>query len=188
MTCKRALIVPGTVAEPSALSVGAVAASGKVKATPGVYDPDGTGIVVAAWVSGAGEADGQNGNQGLVLQKNGPTTTNAAAGAVIDGVAGAGGDIELGFDVSGYCTAGSPRFDVTTTDGTTHFLGCSYGTHTELDGGWTRVRLSGADAFPALTAGETVQSIEIVADEQGRSVVDDIDVAGTLIGKPGSAG
>lgn len=62
-----------------AVSATALVASGKLKATPVAFDPDGSGIVVAEWRSGVGEPDAGASNHGLVLEKNGPTSTNAAA-------------------------------------------------------------------------------------------------------------
>jgi hypothetical protein len=54
------------------------AMAGKVgQAKPWVYDPDNTHSVVAAWTK-----------DGLSLQKNAVTTTNASAGAEFKGVAG----------------------------------------------------------------------------------------------------
>ncbi|HZQ35164.1 MAG TPA: hypothetical protein VFD32_04470, partial [Dehalococcoidia bacterium] len=117
----------------------------------------------------------------------------SAAGATISGVAGITLS-ELGFDVrnDGHCGAGAPRFDVFTTDGVDHFFGCIYGTHTPVAPGWTRVRFTPADGIPAVAPTETVQSIEIVFDEgtdqgQGFVYLDNVDVNGTLAGKPGLA-
>ena len=121
--------------------------------------------------------------------------------SMIYGVAGT--LTELGFDYrnDGHCGAGAPRFNVYTTAGTYFFFGCAYGVHTPVPGttDWTRVRFLDADAFPA--DGVTpfpgfgtavVIGIDIVFDEgtdvgPGFAMLDNIDVNGMLIGKPGNA-
>lgn len=173
----------------------APAIDGKLKAKPFVYDPDRTGIIVSAWVPHTGLADAGGSDHGLVLQKNGPTATNAAAGAVITGATGAQ-LTELGFDYNGtgHNGAGSPRVNVT-VGGTLYFFGSIYGTHTDLGNGWVRVRFNGTEPG-AGGFGGIIDSIAIVADEgtdivgqgiPGQSVLDNIDVNGVLIGKPGNA-
>src|SRR2546425_10278300 len=63
------------------------AAGNEFRAKPGVFDPDQTGIVTAKWIKNLGlpNLDGSE-RFGLLLSKNGATTTNAAAGATIAGV------------------------------------------------------------------------------------------------------
>jgi len=159
-----------------------MAANSKVKAQPGVYDPDATGIVVADWEGGLGLPElGSSGNQALVLQKNGPTETNAAAGAEIFGFAGQTVS-ELGFDYKsdGHCSGGSPRFNVQTTDGFYFVGGCGNATPTDIGNGWSEVR------FDTSQITGTIQYVEVIADEQGQSVLDNIDVNGTLIGRAGN--
>ncbi len=187
----RSLQQPGLGANVSEQSVH----GDKLRADPFVYDPDRTGIIVSAWEPHTGLADAGGSDHGLVLQKNGPTSTNAAAGAVITGATGATLS-ELGFDyeATGHCGAGSPRFNVV-VGGTRYFFGCIYGTHTDLGNGWTRVRFNGTEPG-AGGFGGVIESIAIVADEgtditgqgtPGQSVIDNIDVNGTLIGKPGNS-
>lgn len=178
------------------VAVGATAAPSGFKARPWTYDPDGTGIVTSAWVANGGVE-----GHGLHLTKSGSTPTNASSGATIDGVSGIT-LTELGFDYrnDGHCGAGAPRFNVYTTGGTYFFFGCAYGVHTPVPGttNWTRVRFGAADAFPAdgvstFTFGTTVVTgIDVVFDEgtdvgPGFVRLDNIDVNGTLIGKPGNA-
>ena len=164
-------------------------AANTFKALPGVYDPDHTGIIASAWVAGIGLPDAGNSNHGLYLAKDGPTPTNAAAVVVIDGVQGIK-LTELGYDVKdgGHCSGGAPRFNVSASDGF-HFVGaCTNGT---LSGspapGWTTFRFSDAQAFPPIDPNATINSIAIVFDEEGSVVIDNIDVNGTLMGKPGNA-
>ena len=59
----------------------------------------------------------------FVLAKTGPTNNNAAAGARINGL-GTFTITELGWDVRNgtHCGAGAPRFNITTSDGTTYLF------------------------------------------------------------------
>jgi hypothetical protein len=139
-------------------------------------------------ISGANKWNEEHSTTVLSLQKNAPTATNSAAGATVLGAENTT-LTSLGFDYSGYCGAGSPRFNVYTTAGTYYFFGCSYGTHTDLGNGWTNVTFSNADAYPAdgVTAfpgfgSTTVTGIEIVQDEQGQVQLDNIMVNGTVVG------
>lgn len=169
-------------------------ADDKYKARPGIYDPDNTGSVSAQWVSDIGLADDRgNGAFALYLVKAAPTGANSASGAVIDGVVGKTVS-QLGFDVrdDSHCGAGAPRFNVFTDANAVHFFGCSYGTHTALPGGWTRVTFSPADGNPAMSPTEHVTYMEVVFDEGtdqgvGYSVLDNINVNGQYITKPGAA-
>ena len=164
-------------------------AANSFKAMPGTYDPDRTGIISSAWVAGIGLPDAGNSNHGLYMAKDGPTPTNAAAYAVIDGVEGIK-LTELGYDVKdgGHCSGGAPRFNVQASDGF-HFVGaCTNGTPTGSPApGWTRFRFSDAQAFPPISPAATISSITVLFDEEGSVVIDNIDVNGTLIGKPGNA-
>lgn len=175
---------------------------------PGVYDPGHTGIVDAAWVTKQGLPD-PNGNadHALYLQKFGLTTDNAAAGADVKGVNGivVTPGFHLGFDVrlDGHAGAGAPRFDVVATDGF-HFVGgpangTVTGTTTDSRGrAWERVRFdtqNPAQSFPVFAPGARLISVSIVFDEgtdagpdfTGYVYLDNIDINGTLIGKPGAA-
>jgi hypothetical protein len=179
------------------------AAPKKIKAKPFIFDPDDSGIVVAAWVTQLGLPDAGKSDHALYLQKDGDTSVEAAAGAIIRGVEGIT-LYELGFDVrnDGDCGAGAPRFHVITTTGDLYFFGCAGGTHTQtpIDDEWTQVRFTNADASPQLSDTPswpgfgivTVGSIMIIFDEvtdpgQGFTYLDNIDINGVLIGKPGNA-
>ena len=162
-------------------------AANSLKVKPGVYDPDNTGIVQAAWLPGVGLPDGDS-SHGLYLAKNGPTAANAAAGATVDGAAGSE-FLQAGFDYNGYCGAGAPRFNVYTEDDVLHYLGCTYGTHAPVDGNpdWTRVRFTAADALPPIAPGSTITYMEIVLDEGPAEVyLDNIYLNGITVGKPGN--
>jgi hypothetical protein len=141
--------------------------------TPWTYDPGNTGGVQSTYSNGQ-----------LYLAKNVPTATNAAAGASIDGVNGLSTTgMTLSFDYSGYCGAGSPRFNVYLSNGQTIFLGCAYG------GGPTGTNVTGTATFTAgntyggvlFPTGETVTGIDIVQDEQGQVTLSNITVNGTMV-------
>jgi hypothetical protein len=175
------------------------------RAKPFEFDPMATGIVDAAWIPHEGLPDAGNANHALFLAKDGLTATNASAGAIVQGVEGMTLN-ELGYDVrnDGHCGAGAPRFNVTMSDGV-HFIGCAAkpGSGTLMDpqgNSWTRKRWTAADlanplfTFPPIitTVSGTVVRISIVFDEgtdqgQGFTHLDNIDVNGVLIGKPGNA-
>jgi hypothetical protein len=190
---RKTVISTGAAVLALVIAGSAVAASGKLRADPFSYDPDKTGIIVSKWQPGIGLADAGNSNHGLALQKNGPTTTNAAAGAQVLGAEGSTLN-ELGFDYKNgsQCTGGSPRFNVDASDGF-HFVGgCGNGTQSPSteNPNWTRVRFdpqNPSQAFPPVSPTATINSITLIDDEQGQSVVDNIDVNGTLIDKPGNS-
>jgi hypothetical protein len=198
------------------LAVGAPAGAAKktkLKAKPWTFDPEATGIVSSKWVTHQGLGDAGKSDHALVLQKLGPTATVASAGAAISKVKNLV-LTELGFDyeVGGHCGAGAPRYNVTLTDGSVFFLGCSHGdvvgTMADSQGDvWNRVRFADADAvyaggptavWPGFGVAE-VQAISVVFDEgtdtpglpagtsAGLVRLDNLDVNGKLMGKPGSS-
>ena len=167
-----------------------------VQVLPGLFDPDGTGIVTAHWITRQGLADDVGkANHALFLQKDGPTSVNASAFAVIGGVEGLT-LTELGFDYrnDGHCGAGAPRFNVTLPDGRYFFFGCIYGApHAAPSADWTRINWNdiegtvfpaGDYAWPGFGVA-VVQSIAIVFDEgPGFALLDNININGSRIGKP----
>ena len=167
----------------------------------------GSNIVTSAWLDGMGlpddgktlNPDTRDPHQGLLLSKNGPLANCSSAGATITGMEGMP-VTELGFDyrLGGHCGAGSPRFNLTTSDNVFHFAGgCANGTRTlspQDPSEWARIRFTLATQFfPPVAAGATIKSLSILVDEGtdstsvedpfgiGLSVVDNIDVNGTLI-------
>jgi hypothetical protein len=142
---------------------------------------------------------------GLLLAKTGPTNNNASGGATLHGVYGIM-LTELGYDLrkqgsfagplGSHCGAGAPRFNVTTTDNTLHFVGCASPPplQTATGNGWIRLRWTAAQllaAFPPILPTDVVKSISIVFDEGqdtgadffGLAVLDNIDVNGVLVGR-----
>jgi hypothetical protein len=162
---------------------------------PFEFDPDNACDITAQWQDGA-----------IVLAKNCPTVTNASAG--IDIISALeGGSIseltELNFEYQngGHCGAGAPRFNVV-VDGTTYFLGCTQGTHTDLGNGWTHVEFGPADFTAAgIPVTGTLEDLMIIFDEgtdtptggtigtAGTVTLDNISVNGDVVGssaKPAS--
>jgi hypothetical protein len=211
--------------DPVQLAIGTSATSNEEEdaftVVPFEYDPYGTDLVSAHWLKGTGcptNATTNNGatsspftdpacptgdskdkqNQGLLLAKTGPTTNFAAAGASLKGVKGIH-LTELGFDIrsGGHCGAGAPRFNVVTSDGVLHFLGCNSppGAPVSVSPSWKRLRWDAvllAGAFPPiLPTNNVVKSIDIIFDEgtdtgldfSGVAILDNIDVNGTLVGR-----
>lgn len=189
------------------ISGSALAAGGnsKLSVKPGTFVgtasecapfPAGTkGGVAANWVAQQGLPDAGNSNHALILAKNVPTTDCSAAGADVQGVAGMPADV-LGFDYrsDSYCGAGSARFNVQASDGS-HFVGgCVNGSPTpagtDSQGrSWSRVTFdlhNAANAFPPVAPGATFVSVTLIQDEQGTSILDNINVNGSFVGKPGN--
>jgi len=153
----------------SMLVFAAAAMAGKTgTAVPWKYDPGHTGTVVANWSK-----------EGLSLQKNTATTTNAAAGADIKGTDGELTSLSFEVKNGAYCGAGAPRFNVKTTAGTT-FLGCSYGAKTDLANGWSSVVFDADEIAAAGTVGAIIDA-NIVMDEQGQTLLRNISVNGQPI-------
>src|SRR5918996_1538336 len=154
----------------------------KFKAKPFVFDPGATGIVSAKWVTHQGLGDAGTSDHALVLQKQGTTATLASAGAAVSKVKNLV-LTELGFDVEDgtHCSGGAPRYNVTLTDGSVFFFGCAP----------TLV-------WPGFGVAE-VQAIHVVFDEGTDTVglpvgatpalvrLDNLDVNGKLMGKPGNS-
>jgi hypothetical protein len=200
-------VVTGLVAALMVAPPALAAKTTKFKAKPFTFDPGVTGMVSSAWVAHQGLGDSGKSDHALVLKKEATTATVASAGSAISRVK----DLaltELGFDyeVGGQCGAGASRYNVTLTDGSVFFFGCSWGDVTaamvDSQGDtWNRIRFTNADAvyggvgptavWPGFGVAE-VQAIHIVFDEgtdvgPGFVRLDNIDVNGKLMGKPGNS-
>src|SRR5439155_2268385 len=145
-------------------------------------------------------------NEGLLLVKTGPTANFAAATAELTNVKGISPLTELGYDIrksggsgastlGSHCGAGAPRFDVVTSDGMVHFVGCNSppAMVAAFSTGWVRLRWDPATAFPPILSTDVVQRIVIVFDEGtdasggpdefGAAILDNIDVNAVLVGQ-----
>lgn len=183
-----AVVVVAMIAE------GGQGQSKKFAAKAFTEDPDETDTVVAAWLTHVGLPDAGKSNHALFLQKDTETATNALAGAQIKWLKGklVTDLTELGWDYmnGGHCTANAPRF-VITVDAVEFTFGCSSGTASPAPDdpvNWTRVRF---DLSTLPTTG-TIEDAKIIFDEgtdagTGQIYLDNIDINGSLIGKPGKA-
>jgi hypothetical protein len=162
----------------------------------------GTDTVTAKWDNSVG-----NPAPSIFLEKQGATSNCAAAGVdIVTPLEGrpVSNLTELNFDYKdgGHCGAGAPRFNIQ-ADGMTAFLGCTYGTHTNLGNGWVHVVFSPADIAAALvTAGiaptATLEDLYIIFDEgtdtpsggtigtPGSVYLDNFSVNGQVVGSPTS--
>lgn len=163
-------------------------AQAQFQVVPFTFNPDNACNVVSQWQNGV-----------LVMQKNCATATNAAAGAdIISPLEGQSISnlSELNFDVQngGHCGAGAPRFNVVVS-GTTYFLGCTQGVHTDLGNGWTHVVFTAADfAAAGIPTSGTLDDLMIIFDEgtdtpaggtigtPGQVAIDNISVNGDVVG------
>jgi len=148
----------------------------------------------AAWVHGAGVPGGTD-DQGLVLLLSALVTfpPGASADATIQNVQGTvltslGVDHMLGTA----CTNGSPRWDVETSNGGVYGVGCASGVHSTagMPMGWERITFANKDfqnlSGPAFTgfgtAGAKLDFLQLLQDEAGVAVLDNLNVNGTVIG------
>jgi hypothetical protein len=138
--------------------------------SPWTYDPGAACPGVSSTVTATGQ---------LNLNKPCDTSVNASAGAQINGVEGISTTgLTLSYDVAGYCGAGAPRFNVYLSDGSTVFLGCTYGNDGTGHVSFTAGNTYGGVVFPE---GATVTGIDIVQDETGSTTLANISVNGTVV-------
>ena len=151
----------------------AIAGAAAAALVPGVFDPDNTGCVTATYAGGV-----------LHLEKNCPTSTNAAAGADITGLEGQTfTSASFTLDSASQCEGGSPRFNVETSTGF-FFLGCNNVTPTtNADGSatytFTAATVAAAGNQVPFPTG-TIESISILIDVEGTADITDITVNGQL--------
>jgi hypothetical protein len=149
----------------------ALAGTAAAALVPGVFDPGNTGCVSATFSHGV-----------LHLEKNCPTSTNAAAGADITGLEGQTfTSASFTLASASQCQGGSPRFDVVTSTGI-FFLGCNNVTPT-INGNGTATYTftaatiaAGGNQVPFPTG--TIQAVDILIDVQGTADVSNITVNG----------
>jgi hypothetical protein len=145
------------------------AKDGQVKPFVWAQDPSEASLAFAEWTK-----------EGLSLQKNAPTATVVMAGAEIKGVAGKQLQ-QLSFEVKDgtYCNP-APRFNVysdSAPNGVYFAFGCIHGDKTPLGNGWTRVEFTGDEVgVDAGAFGATMSGIDIVLDEEGKSLLRNITV------------
>jgi hypothetical protein len=161
-------------------------AATKVKAKPFIFDPEDSGLAAAAWVTHQGLPDAGKSAHALMLQISEAEPpvegiTPYQAGAAIMGVKGLE-LTELGFDIQNDGLAAVElKFEVV-TDGGSFTLPASAAAQTPIpDTEWTSLRFD----LAAVTG--VVQTVRIIFEEEGSVLLDNIDINGILIGKPGNA-
>jgi hypothetical protein len=152
----------------------ALAGTAAAALVPNVFDPGHSGCPTATFSNGV-----------LHLAKNCATTTNAAAGADITGQSGQPfTSASFTLANTGQCQGGSPRFNITSSNGTTYFLGCNNVKPTlNADGTATytfdaATIAAGGNQVP-LPAG-MITSAGIVVDVQGTADLSRIFANGTV--------
>jgi hypothetical protein len=105
----------------------------------------------------------------------------------------------LAFDhkIGTHCTTGSPRWDVETTDGSIYAFPCAAGVRqVDLPAlGWERITFSCADVqvlkgLPGscpLGSAQTLSLLQIVHDEPGSTMLDNLDVNFVVMRGPGAS-
>jgi len=125
---------------------------------------------------------GVDGSAGYAIGKKVPTSKCAAG--LID-FTGEDGMVlnRLGFDVSGDCGAGAPRFNVDLTDGRSLFVGCAGMTtdRTFTDSKGTEWTTKRADLAALGIENAEVANLQIVFDEQGSAVLDNIAISNATL-------
>jgi hypothetical protein len=153
----KKLLIAGVLATALSFSVSASAAL-----VPGVFDPGNTNCVEATFIKKT---------KTLHLEKNCPTSTNAAAGAEVTGVSGQTfQSASFTLASSTQCQGGSPRFNIDTTTGF-FFLGCNNVTPTTTANGiatytFTAATLAAAGQQVPTPTG-TIDSASVLIDVQG---------------------
>src|SRR5919204_3785916 len=148
------------IAAAAAVALLALAAGASAALAPGVYDPGNTGCPKATFAKGV-----------LHLEKNCATSTDAAAGAEITGVAGQTfQSASFTLASASQCQGGSPRFDVVTTTGL-FFLGCNNVTPTINANGTATYTFNAATLAAAgqqvPTPTGTIKFVSVLIDVQG---------------------
>ena len=153
----------------------ALTASASAALVPGVFDPGNTGCVEATYVKKT---------KTLHLEKNCPTSTNAAAGAEVTGVGGQTFQ-SASFTLASatQCQGGSPRFNVVTTTGL-FFLGCNNVIPTtDADGTatytFTAATLAAAGQQVPTPTG-TIEFVSVLIDVQGTADLTKVTFNGKL--------
>src|SRR6188472_4501532 len=166
----KKLLIAGVLATALTFAISASAAL-----VPGVYDPGSTGCVEAAFIKKT---------KTLHLEKNCPTTTNAAAGADLTGVSGQTfQSASFTLANTAQCQGGSPRFNVSTTTGF-FFLGCNNVTPTTNADGtatytFTAATLAAAGQQVPTPTG-TIQSVSLLIDVEGTADITKVTINGKV--------
>ncbi|HEY5661744.1 MAG TPA: hypothetical protein VIR59_13240 [Gaiellaceae bacterium] len=158
----------GLVAVAAVIAALAIVGTSAAALVPGVYDPGNTGCVHATFSNGV-----------LHLEKNCPTSTNAAAGADITGLEGQPfTSASFTLASTSQCQGGSPRFDVQTTTGF-FFLGCNNVIPVGNTYTFDAATIAAAGNQVPVPTGDIV-SISVLIDVEGTADLTDITVNGQV--------
>jgi len=198
---KRSIVIFLALMGLLVLATTALAApSPRLRAHPYAYNPgDADVTIVAAWRPHTGLPDAGPADHGLILSMSDDVAypPGASASARIDRVDGVV-LTSLGFDhkLGTLCGGGAPRWDVEMTDGSVYGIPCNEGTHAAIVGhpSWERITFSCADPSaaaplsgpPGCAFGKTLTYAEVLVDIEGRTVLDNLDLNGCVMGKPGN--
>lgn len=157
----------------------------------------------AQWQKGIGTPDGTKSQQGLFLEKTDPLAdTTQGSGMSFFNIEGTVLN-QLGYDFKVGSVCGEyPRFRVrvpngapdTTSDDYNYLFSCEDGTHAPSYDGWTTVSFDATQAVPdtegapAFAFGTEISTLGLLfhLDEGvGSTTLDNININGKLIGKPG---
>jgi hypothetical protein len=169
---------------------------------PVEYDPGSLGTITAQWETHVGLPDAGSSDHALHLGKDGELTDDAAAFAVVQKVEGTVIPDTVSFWIpadgdDSYCNNGSPRWNIyTEQEGGLypHFLGCAFGEETgeatdRRGREWVQLTWStrtAPQALPPIPTGFTALAVQLVQDEPGSTLIDDIEYNGKTMGKPGN--
>ena len=195
---KRTVLIGAAVA----LVAAGAAFAAHLELKTDAFNPGHAQVSIASdWVKGAGVPDGKRG-EGLLLEISQTVAypPGASADATVEGAKGLTLK-SLGFDrlLGTYCTNGSPRWDVETSNGGVYAVGCASGVHstTGMPAGWERITFRDSDfqhlSGPAWsgfgTPGAKLDFLQVLSDEgPSASILDNIQVNGTVIGGRHGAG
>ena len=158
----------GLVAVAAVIAALVIVGTSAAALVPGVYDPGNTGCVHATFSNGV-----------LHLEKNCPTSTNAAAGADITGLEGQPfTSASFTLASTSQCQGGSPRFDVQTTTGF-FFLGCNNVIPVGNTYTFDAATIAAAGNQVPVPTGDIV-SISVLIDVEGTADLTDITVNGQV--------
>lgn len=149
----------------------------------------GSAIVTSGWLPGMGFKDGSrrgDRREGLLLSKNGPTSNCSSAGAEVKFEGTTISELEFAYRDGGHCNNGSPRFNITTPQGT-YFAGCARGQSeaSDTDSQWKVVRFADgvgivdpAGNLPPFVFGETEVTRLLIIHDEGTDQTDNSDPNG----------
>jgi hypothetical protein len=174
--------------------------NGKFQIVPSAYNPGKATVrITAAWVPYVGLPDiGAPDNELiLAISDTVPYPPGASARALVNPVK-EHKVTHLAFDhkIDTYCTNGSPRWDVETTDESVYAFGCASGIHQVNlpTPGWERITftctdvqvLNGPAGSCPLGTGQSLSLLQVLQDESGSTTLANLDVNHVMMGKPGN--